>query len=799
MRVPLTSARSILRSFLLIWLVVFGITGPIQAEPTLFDLAGPSLRASVTRGGVTLPLSQVPNLSPGDRLRIKAELPTSQGARYRMIVAFLRGATNPPPKGWLVEAETWKPRKASIDTVVPAGAEQAIVLMVPDTGGATDAVSAAVRGRPGAFVRASQELNQAMLDRARLEAFLSAIRQRGPAQIAAISPQLAQSLAVKLDPNCLLAQPDPRTACLTEGSNAAVLADSQTNSIAQTLAGAPADIALQLSSTPQAGFGYYSPYIGVVRDLARILGAFQSAQLQFIPALSVQHGGTTALLLNTVPSFRKPQSVLVAALPSVAPSTPPPLQARADAPLCAARADLILPVTGAPLVFATDYARKMALRVQARDGATLELPVTADLVGGGYRLVDAPSDLAGMKSATEGTLQGLWGFAPFEGPTFRLAVPAEGEWKVADAASLVVGRETPIVVAGGTTACVSDVSVEQGGKSHPVQWTAQGTDALALKVPVPGTEPGPATILIRSYGVDQPQRVQLQAYAEASRITGFSLHAGDREGVLAGSRLDQVATLEMGGVTFRPGALARAGSADRLTMTTDMAAVGALQPGQVRQAKVLLGDGRTIGLKATVAPTRPTATLVSKSSERVAAAKTLAVTLEGSDVVAQDGRLVFSLRAEGSTRFAPGDKVEVSSSETGQVANLPLRLQDGHVAIAELTPETALGDSAFGPLRYRVVQAGVAGDWQPLATLVRLPVLTALRCPDAPAPGPCVLSGTGLFLLRSVSDGAGSARAVAVPDGFTAMRIDVPRPTSGRLRLALRDAPQADAVLTVPN
>jgi hypothetical protein len=38
-----------------------------------------------------------------------------------------------------------------------------------------------------------------------------------------------------------------------------------------------------------------------------------------------------------------------------------------------------------------------------------------------------------------------------------------------------------------------------------------------------------------------------------------------------------------------------------------------------------------------------------------------------------------------------------------------------------------------------------------------------------------------------------------VPDGFTGLHIDVARPTSGRLTLALRDAPQATATLTLPN
>ena len=39
----------------------------------------------------------------------------------------------------------------------------------------------------------------------------------------------------------------------------------------------------------------------------------------------------------------------------------------------------------------------------------------------------------------------------------------------------------------------------------------------------------------------------------------------------------------------------------------------------------------------------------------------------------------------------------------------------------------ALGTSAFGPLRYRMVSSGVAGDWRPLATVVRLPVLRKPR------------------------------------------------------------------------
>jgi hypothetical protein len=792
------SALMILRFLAFACFIVFGLgASSLKAETSAFDLAGPSLRVSVTQGGVTLPLSQVPNLSAGDRLRIAAVLPGEQGARYRMVLVFLRGATNPPPKNWLIQAEPWKPKKATIDVVVPAGAEQALVLLVPDTGGAIDAVDRAVRGRPGAFVRASQELNQAMLDRARLEAFLDHVRQDDPAQVAEVSPRLAESLAVRPDPGCLLEQPGARAACLTQGINAAVLADGQTNSIAQTLAGAPADIALQLSSTAQAGSGYYSPYIGVVRDLARILGAFQSAQLQFIPALSVQNGDTTRLLLNAVPSFRKPQSVLVAALPTVAAPMPPPLQAKAGAPLCVSRPGLVLPVVGAPLVFATGYARQMALRVPTKEGGATEIPVSADPARGGYVLAEDGLTGVELGPAMEGTLHGLWGFRAFDGPRFRLVAPAERAWLVGDDASLVVGRETPMLLTGGTAACVAEVSVEVDARRQRVTWTAQDEDRLALKVPLTDAKPGRVTLLVRSHGLDQPQRIELPAYAEVSRIAGFSLHAGDRDGVLTGTRLDQVATLEISGVTFHPGAFDRAGSADRLIMTTDMAAVGALQPGQSRQAKVALTDGRTIGLRVTVAPPRPVVTLVSKSTERSGPQPPVRLALDGPDLVPQTARLVFSLKAQGATRFAAGSKVEVAASETATTAILPLRLQDAQVAIAELDPQTALGDSAHGPLQFRVVQDGAAGDWQPLATLVRLPALSAVTCSREPAT--CVLSGTGLFLVRSVSAGTGANSQVAVPDGFTGSKIEVPRPATGRLTMTLRDAPQATAALSVSN
>src|SRR3546814_15703399 len=64
--------------------------------------------------------------------------------------------------------------------------------------------------------------------------------------------------------------------------------------------------AYRISSTRQAGYGYYSPYIGVVRDIARLFGAVQSTQLQYIPALSRLDDDRVPLLLNAAPTFGGP-------------------------------------------------------------------------------------------------------------------------------------------------------------------------------------------------------------------------------------------------------------------------------------------------------------------------------------------------------------------------------------------------------------------------------------------------------------------------------------------------------------
>jgi hypothetical protein len=135
---------------------------------------------------------------------------------------------------------------------------------------------------------------------------------------------------------------------------------------------------------------------------------------------------------------------------------------------------------------------------------------------------------------------------------------------------------------------------------------------------------------------------------------------------------------------------------------------------------------------------------------------------------------------------ATGDE---TSATTLTLANGGLTLETAQVAVATLNPARAFGPSTFGPLKFRVNAKGMASEWQPLANLVRLPVLKELKCPSTPELA-CKLVGTNLFLLHSIAGDAEFTHPVTVPEGFLGTAVPAPHPTAGPLYVKLRDNPQ---------
>jgi hypothetical protein len=784
----------------LLALLAIAITSVASAVPAPFDLAGPVLQVKVTRGNNTLPASQVPNLAPGDSVWIKADLPETQSVQYLMVAAFLSGSTNPPPEKWFFACKTWtgKCGTEGLTVTVPQGAQQVLVFLAPHTGGDLRTLVGAVRGRPGAFVRTSQDLNQAALDRSRLERFLAAVHmlnEGDPSKLKEAAPLLARSLAIKVEDKCLDRIPELQAPCLTQGQEALILNDGHSTSIVEALTSGPgSDLAMEASYTPQLSYGYYSPYIASVLDVARIFESFRTAQYQYIPALASPQGDKLALTLNAAPSFHSPMSVMVIALPAVESAQLPPLHAVDPKEIfCVRRSTLVLPVDGAPLAFSTSYAHDLTLNVTGRDGKTIALAARADPIRGGYVVDTAGLAKTALGDSIQASLKGYWGFEPYEGPTFHLINVHAKSWELAagDEAALIVGRQDTVHLQADSVSCVDAIMLKDpGGKELKVDWKTTRPDEVEIKLPLQDSSPGAMTLLVRQYGDNQPDPISIHTFADAGHMEGFSIHAGDIIGTLKGNRLDEVVSLTFKNNVFVPGELSSAHGVDELPMVAqDPAAVGALKPERGIAAKVILKDGRVFQSLGSVEAPRPAVTLLGLNVQPSVSSHESNIQLAHPSELPQDAILTFSVRTQSPAAFAHDENFEVttldeSSSATLNFNNGGVMLENSQVAVATLNPAKVFGGAAFGPLQFRVNSKGVVGDWQPLANLVRLPTLKELKCPATPELA-CKLSGSNLFLI----DDPQFTHPVKVPDGFLGAALPVPHPKGGCLYVKLRDDP----------
>ena len=786
---------------------------PAAADNAAFDLIGPKVEVRVQRAGVTLPIAEVPNLQGGDRVWVHADLPDTQSVRYLMVIAFLRGSTNPPPESWFTRVETWSKavHEEGVFVTVPQEAEEALVFLAPETGGAFSTLRAAVRGKPGAFVRAAQDLQQASLDRLRLEKYME-VRETytaDPDQLKVHTTMLARSLGMKLDQQCFDKPSAQQVPCLTQNTDQLVLDDAHSQTMVATLTSGPStDLLTQISSTPTARGGYYSPYIGAVVDVARILSTAHTAQYQYIPALALPHKDELNLRLNNPPSFRNPKSVIVIGLPPVRVAPPPPLRAVDGSQIfCAGKPSVVVAADGAPLVFASELAHNFVLHVDIKGAPGVDLPATPDPIRGGFIVETHALQSADLSGEVSGTLRGSWGFRTFEGPHYHFRTSRPSQWTVAskDASALIVGREDTLHLQSDDACCVSEVSLkDQQGKTVTAEWKSSKPDEIEIKVPLQKASAGWLTLQVKKFGLREIDEVPLHTYAEAGRLDTFSIHAGDADGLLKGTRLDQVESLDVNGIRFTPGALTRANQQDELKLTTaDADAKTKLHPGDSLTIHATLKDARVLDLKSEVEAQRPAVTLLSKSIQVEQSSSPSAVKLGSQEELPQNGHLNFFLKTQAPENFPPAEKVEVATADESFRVTLSfkdgsLTPQDSKTVLAALDPMKLLGPSAFGPLKFRPVSGdGTNGDWQSLVNLVRVPLLTGVRCPSDPEKQ-CTLSGDKLFLLDSVSTDADFANPVKVPEGFVEDALAIPPPKGKTLYIKLRDDPQTIDTVALP-
>jgi hypothetical protein len=798
------------RVYFLLLAFVFLPGNLLHADNAAFDLAGPRIEIRVTRAGKRLPISQVPNLQAGDRIWIHPDMPDGESVRFLMIAAFLRGSTNPPPEDWFTKVETWNKhiRDEGVVITVPTGAQQALIFLAPQTGGDFGTLRAAVRGKPGAFVRASQDLNQAGLDRSRLDKYLSVVREMSGDEDSVLhdrSVLLARSLNIKLDNDCFYKPRQQQETCLTQHTDQLVLDDGHSQSMVAALtSGSGPDLVGQLSTTRLAGGGAYSPYVGAVVDVAKMLESFHTPDYRYIPALALPYLDELNLKLNNPPSFRKPMSVMVVSLPAVEAAQLPPLRpVDAHQALCLEKPDLLLAAEGAPVVFSTDYAHSMVLHITDKSGHAFDLPAAADAARGGFSIATHGVAADKLEGEVKGTLRGNWGFDSFEGPSFRLQNSHPAKWIVAsaDESALVVGREDTVHFKSDAAACVETLTLKnEQGKAIKPTWNSSKGDELELKVPLKEESPGKITMLVKQYGAGKADEVELRSYSEAARLDKFVINAGDSQATLTGARLDEVAGAELDSLHFTPSGFSRLDNKDELRLTTEAKDFSTLHAGDKVTAKVTLKDARILSVDTVVDRPRPRMTLLNQTIQPGPAPT--AIRLGNQDELPQDGKISFFLSVEVPETFTRSEKIEVATADGSYSVSLSvddgtLVPQDAHTVMAIFDPLKSFGPSAFGPLRFRAVEGNARGDWQPLANLVRLPILKEVGCPEAPDKQ-CALNGTNLFLISSVASDPEFKHSVPVPTGFAESTLSVPRPDGSLLYIRLRDNPSAVNPASLP-
>ena len=804
-----------------------------RADNARFDLAGPKIDVRVTRGTTTLPIAQVPNLQPGDKIWVKADLPKSQSNHLLLIVAFLRGTTNEPPDDWFTKIDTWD--KASVEgttITVPAEAQQAVLFVAPETGGDFKTLRSAVKGRPGLFIRSDADLNEASFEQQRIERYLAAMKtvpQDDPKAIQDRSAKLADTLALKPNADCFKQPVDAQVNCLTQSSAPLLLDDGHGQGIAEALSsGASSDFINAASYTQPVGGGAYSAYVGAIVDLVHLTSQLRTAQYQYIPAISFPEGSTLNLKLNAPPSFHNPKTVIVIGLPAIQQAKLPPLRPHdPNQVACLLQPRMTLALEGAPLVFSTGFAHDLVLHLN-RTGAPTDLQVTPDAFEGGLVLaktdgreplhdaspaqvpttaVPAKSN-ATIGSSTDptitGTVHGYWGFDAFDGPSLTLQQVAGKSWKIIGNAQLMAGQENHLTLDGDGTACVQHIALTNNkdkdldvsykpAKAEGDKGAKAAAMPLDLDVSLKQVQPGGYSLAIQQFGDANKSNVPLTAYTGDIHLDALTIHAGDNTATLAGEKLGDVVSVEIAKEIFSPKGDGGDGKTLQLEGKTGVS------PENGSEASVKLKDGRTVPVKIAMEAPRPGLKLLSFESRPAQANDALLVVLGSKEDIPLNGKVTFVVQTKDAFPRSQTIEVAVADGSVKTVLSLAdnnLVLQDEHTAVATLEPLKAFGNSAFGALKMRpVAQDGTPGNWTPLGNLVRTPEITAIHCTTADAPT-CTLDGSQLFLVQRFGASNDFGKGADVPTGFADNSFFVPTPADGAtLYLKLRDDPNSVATV----
>jgi hypothetical protein len=184
-----------------------------------------------------------------------------------------------------------------------------------------------------------------------------------------------------------------------------------------------------------------------------------------------------------------------------------------------------------------------------------------------------------------------------------------------------------------------------------------------LKLPLQQAQAGVFTLLVIAvWRRPSAGAAACTPFPRPGTSSNFTLRAGDTQGMLRGTRLDEVASMAVKGMELVPGKLSSSQGVDELPMiAADASAAVALKQGDAASAKVTLKDGRILDLNFVVDAPRPRVTLIGKSVQMSPSGGGSNIQLGAQDELPHDARLIFSVRTQSPAAFAYDEKIEVAT------------------------------------------------------------------------------------------------------------------------------------------
>jgi len=207
--------------------------------------------------------------------------------------------------------------------------------------------------------------------------------------------------------------------------------------------------------------------------------------------------------------------------------------------------------------------------METKSGKSLNLPLTADAERGGFLVNTRGVHLNDLPDEFTASVHGVWGFQKFEGPAFsRAKFTANQVGNCVERCQCANrGRQDTLHLQSPDACCVSGVTVKsEQGNDLPTLWKRTKPDELEVRISTAGRVRGRVSVDVEKFGLSEPDGIPLHTYAEAGRLDHFSVHAGDSEGMLRGTRLDEVTSLELNGIHFLALNVTRANQQDELRM-----------------------------------------------------------------------------------------------------------------------------------------------------------------------------------------------------------------------------------------